>query len=444
MSRNMFDLSHAAARVGKIGRVQTVSILPVCAGDSLEISLAGFLRLSPLRRAMILDAQYDIHCFFVPHRHVYGDDWIDFISEGVDETVSFSSSSTLEAVDVPVYLKRDLATTVPLWAVVGLNNIWSRYYRDPRDDLDIDGVDWGPAHTGQTGRPTNWTLMDNSAYEARQYGYKVGRLESMSSDLNAFSNLEDADREVDVSGAQGSEVFDIVDLERVKMRYRSEVERDWFNRRYTDILGATWGTGVNIDADQRPELLYSHKGYCSGVDIDATDDAGLGRLLGKASARVGFSMPRRFFNEHGVVWVLMCVRMPPIFSNEQHYLLKKANPSYKELAGDAKIMAAEPPVSLLDGDIFADGGSNNLGLMPFGDYWRRHPANVHPLFDKVQGYGFVENSPSDKYSALYEDPDEWDDMFQSSPLKHWNLIAQVGVGKYSQIPSGQSSIFAGA
>lgn len=439
MTRNYFDLGHAAARVGKLGRIQTISWIPVSAGDSLEISLNGYLRMSPMRRKVILDNHYAIHCFYVPHRHVYGEQWHTFIEDGVDETVTFPDSGTLSAAQVPIWLKRDVSTTVPKFLSAGYNQIWNRYYRDPRDDLELPDT-WTPAHAGNTGRPSNWTSMDGNAKDSIEYGYLAGRLESMSSDLNAFSNLAGADREVQIS----SNKFDLVSLDQVKARYRGEVERDWFNRRYTDILGATWGTGVNIDADQRPELLYSHDGWLSGMDIDATDDAGLGRVLGKSTARIGFSMPRRFFNEHGCVWILMVLRGQPIFSNEQHYLLKKANPSYLEFGCEPRLMAAQPPVSLNAQDIYAGGGNVDLGLMPYGDYWRRHPANVHPDFDEVQGYPFIENTPANKYQASYCRSEDWDDMFQTSQLKHWNLIAQVGVGKYTQVPSGQSSIFAGA
>ena len=428
-----------AARVGKLGRVQTISWIPVAAGDSLEIGLNGYLRMSPMRRNVILDNHYAIHCFYVPHRHIYGDTWVEFLKDGIDETQTFSDSGTVTANPTAIWLKRSNATTVPRFLSAGYNQIWNRYYRDPRDDLELPDT-WTPAHTSNTGRPSNWTSMDPQAADARNYGYLAGRLENMSSDLNAFSNLTAADTAVSTA----SDTFELVALEQMRKRYRTETERDWFNRRYTDILGEVWGTGVNIDADQRPELLYSHEGWLSGRDIDATDDAGLGRVLGKSTARIGFSMPRRFFNEHGCVWVLMVLRGQPIYQNEQHYMMRRTNPSYLEIGVDAPQMAAQRPVQLNAQEIYSDGANIDLGLMPYGDWLRRHPANVHPDFDEVQGYPFIEQSPNSVYRASYCRSEDWDDMFQTSQLKHWNMIAQVGVGKYSQVPSGQSSIFAGA
>src|SRR4051812_20075578 len=36
----------------------------------------GALRLSPLRRGLAIDSTVDIFTFYVPHRHVYGEQWI--------------------------------------------------------------------------------------------------------------------------------------------------------------------------------------------------------------------------------------------------------------------------------------------------------------------------------------------------------------------------------
>src|SRR5947208_9336842 len=37
----------------------------------------GALRLSPLRRGLAIDSTVDIFTFYVPHRHVYGEQWIN-------------------------------------------------------------------------------------------------------------------------------------------------------------------------------------------------------------------------------------------------------------------------------------------------------------------------------------------------------------------------------
>src|SRR5437867_776621 len=64
----------------------TISTTPVIAGDSLEMDAVGALRLSPLRRGLAIDSTVDIFTFYVPHRHVYGEQWIKFMKDGVNAT----------------------------------------------------------------------------------------------------------------------------------------------------------------------------------------------------------------------------------------------------------------------------------------------------------------------------------------------------------------------
>src|SRR5256885_1053353 len=68
--------SHLGFLAGQIGRLITISTTPVIAGDSFEMDAVGALRLSPLRRGLAIDSTVDIFTFYVPHRHVYGEQWI--------------------------------------------------------------------------------------------------------------------------------------------------------------------------------------------------------------------------------------------------------------------------------------------------------------------------------------------------------------------------------
>src|SRR5438876_3202135 len=80
------DLSHLGFLAGQIGRLITISTTPVIAGDSFEMDAVGALRLSPLRRGLAIDSTVDIFTFYVPHRHVYGEQWIKFMKDGVNRS----------------------------------------------------------------------------------------------------------------------------------------------------------------------------------------------------------------------------------------------------------------------------------------------------------------------------------------------------------------------
>src|SRR2546430_241367 len=80
------DLSHLGFLAGQIVRIITISTTPVIASDSFEMDAVGALRLSPLRRGLAIDSTVDIFTFYVPHRHVYGEQWIKYMKDGVNET----------------------------------------------------------------------------------------------------------------------------------------------------------------------------------------------------------------------------------------------------------------------------------------------------------------------------------------------------------------------
>src|SRR5688500_20236008 len=80
------DLSHLGFLAGQIGRLITISTTPVNAGDYFEMDAVGALRLSPLRRGLAIDSTVDIFTFYVPHRHVYGEQWIMCMQDGVNVT----------------------------------------------------------------------------------------------------------------------------------------------------------------------------------------------------------------------------------------------------------------------------------------------------------------------------------------------------------------------
>src|SRR6266704_386120 len=88
------DLSHLGFLAGQIGRLITISTTPVIAGDSFEMDAVGAFRLSPLRRGLAIDSTVDIFTFYVPHRHVYGEQWIKFRKDGVSATLLRTGSTT--------------------------------------------------------------------------------------------------------------------------------------------------------------------------------------------------------------------------------------------------------------------------------------------------------------------------------------------------------------
>src|SRR5882757_10747299 len=97
------DLSHLSFLAGQIGRLITISTSPVIAGESFEMNAVGALRLSPLRRGLAIDSTVDIFTLYVPHRHVYVEQWIKFMKDGVNAT-PLPTVKTNGFIDLPVFL----------------------------------------------------------------------------------------------------------------------------------------------------------------------------------------------------------------------------------------------------------------------------------------------------------------------------------------------------
>src|SRR5256885_13521013 len=126
------DLSKKDFLAGQIGRLIPISTTPVIAGDSFEMAAVGALRLSPLRRGLALDSTVALFAFYVPHRHVYGDQWLEFLKAGVNAT-------PLPTVDTTGYIDRAAflctinpdTNKIPKHLFQGYLNIYNNYFKAP-------------------------------------------------------------------------------------------------------------------------------------------------------------------------------------------------------------------------------------------------------------------------------------------------------------------------
>lgn len=421
MKRNNYDLSHFSFQCGEMGRLQTLSCIPVVAGDSMSVSLEGVFRLSPLRRNLTVDAIVDLFAFYVPYRHIYGDDWVNFIKQGVDETVSFSTLTVTSGIGYIGAPK--LSGTLPLWPVASYNRIWNRYFRVPTD----------------TGAILADTAHDVGSSDGRSFGRLCARPKTIwSTGIEATTDA--SDREVTITASK----LDILDLQQIRARYRSEQTRDWFGQRYNDLLSDVYGSGVNIDADERPLLVMREKKFMSGYDVDGTADATLGTYSGKSAALCDMRFPRKFFAEHGSLWIMALIRFPTIHEEEVNFLQKKSQPTFKEIAGDPDIMAAEPPIDHDVSDFFKGSSSQDLGTMPYGQWYRYQPSVVHEKYDNLNGFTFVSKTPTSLDEARYCRAGEYDSAFQTNQLGQWQASCRIDINAQRVIPGPLTSVFAGA
>ena len=95
--RAKYNLSHLAHISMQIGRLQTISVIPVVAGDSLEVDIDGIFRLATTRKEIVSECQVDICAFYVPHRHVWPNEWPKIVTEGLQSETGLTAGGNVDA-----------------------------------------------------------------------------------------------------------------------------------------------------------------------------------------------------------------------------------------------------------------------------------------------------------------------------------------------------------
>jgi len=451
-NRNVYDLSTYFAACGTMQNLMTImEPIPVISGDSLSISMMGAFKFSELKRYITLDARIDIHAFFVSHRTVYGDAWETMIKEGiVDTTTAGTPLTTINTGSTgglyPICFMGNTPATgsTPAAYMAGYNKIWNEFFRVPNVEDEIsetnvptDGAG-GEEHIRRWGRPTARLpqFWNTGANEAR---------------MNATDYAE-------VSASGGAGAVNLLDIAAVQSTYRDQVDKEWFSHRYRDVIEWGWGSnGVQIDSDERPELLWSVENWTSGYNIDGTSGDSFGALQGRVNSLISFRMPMRYFKEHGMVWIMAVVRFPALLMQETHYLKSHAW-DYATISGDPNLAAITPPEDLTLADFTENGtGTRDMGKHPAYQYWRTAPScTVHRNFWSREGFPFISagelgtdvGAGSDVTYGGFADGftsgTEERSFFQEVELGHWNIVGKAEVEARRVIPEATKSLYAGA
>lgn len=426
MQRQTYDLSNVSLVLGNIGRVMTSNVIPVVAGDSISVASGHVIQLSPFRRPLSIDPVVDICSFFVPHRHIYGDDWINFIKAGINETITFTGRTTNRTIRFIPWCWDMHVTAKPKWLTDGYFKIWNRYFR--------------PANMGITEETQFPATVDG--WEA-SYGKKAAHLPSpWTEGVRSVPSASHRTYNAPVTGANA--LIDTVTIDRTRADYAGQLGEDWFGRYYNDLLKSRYGGRASTDADERPTFIMHTTQALSGLNIYATDTSSLGASAGKSGGVLEHEIPRFFVPEHGAIWTLIVLRFPPIHRAEVHYLSKKVNPSYKEISGDPVTIAGEPPVQYRVDDYFAGTNATTMLYQPYGNWYRTQPNVVHPRFIELNGYPMLDTVPTSHLDAALVRSEDYNLIFQSTAAGHWQAQSTFKVEVDRVVPDAYDSIFVGA
>lgn len=458
--RNQYNLSHNVSITGHIGRNQCVTVIPVIAGDGIELSIDGIFRLATTRQEIVSECQVDICAFFVKYQHIINvnsgstDYWDRQLKLGLQLDTEEPTFINVNPGDRNAFYLgiRETGAFVGTHLVRAHNFVFQRAYCVP--STNGNGA-W--AATDLNYFPSG-TLSE--AVNHRKYGPRCARLPHILNGATVVNQpradglgrqYSDADWGVLIpqdTPAAGTALLDIRDLEQIKSRYKSVQEQNYFATFYDDVIKKKWGTKVNTDADKQPDHCGRNTMFISGADVNGTGDANLGSFVGKTLGRVGFKMPRKTFQQHGLLLIYMLPRFPLAHTREQHPLLASTTWDPKKMLADPTVMAAEP-VEAFDPGRWLAGGSlwtPNINALqqPYGQEYRYQPNRIDPIFESLDGFPYTQWDSANYNDWYYYRDNEYDDVFQDSMLGHWRSYMQVTASRFSTLPAPTTSIMAGA
>src|SRR5499425_3445440 len=222
------DLSHLGFLAGQIGRLITISTTPVIAGDSFEMDAVGALRLSPLRRGLAIDSTVDIFTFYVPHRHVVGEQWIKFMRGGVNAT-PLPTVNTTGSIDHAAFLGTINPDTnkIPKHLFQGYLNLYNNYFKAP----------WMADRTEANPNELN---QDDPRYRFRCCQLKNIWTAPLAPETELARQMSTSTTSIDIMGLQAGYA-----------NLHTDQERDYFMQRYHDVI-SSFGGKTSYDADNRP------------------------------------------------------------------------------------------------------------------------------------------------------------------------------------------------
>lgn len=423
--RTPHDLSHLVFSSGEIGRLQTLSTIPVIAGDSFEQNLVGAMKLSPLRRGLAVDSVMDVFTFYVPHRHIYGKDWMDLIRLGrdsapIDQRDLWTAGHSEKMAHLGVNMPKNYSTTVstPKWLKQGYLNIYNNYFKMPYNP----DVDYGTDHT----------LAKNPGL----YGLVCMNLKSIwTTPLPPRRNGSI----MTLPAGDTSATLNLTSLTSNFALLHTQQERELFMQRYRDVIKKQGGS-THEDSDNRPRLLMRTTQWASGYDVDGTTETTLGQHTGRVSQSFNHKVPRAFIPEHGVIWTVALNRFPPVHTAEQHYLIRQSSVRWQDYAGDPAVIGNSDRQTIGFNAFFPQNAGGPQFDIPMGQWLRYHPNTVHSNYANLQGYPFLTVSPTTIAQAEQVNPASYDSCFQTTQLGHWNMQAKNNVSILRTMPNARDSI----
>lgn len=343
--KHKHNLNHWHLTTMNMGQLIPISCVEVLHGDRFRHAAAALLRFSPLLAPVMHPLRVSIHHWYVPNRILWAE-WEGFMT-GADSDYTFPTvsvpeggSSLLDHLGVPQVAGLEV-NALPVRAY---NMIVNEKYFDQDIDspLDLDQLDiqfgrWEKDYFS-TARPESqqgeevqipFSTSTAPVYSDAEVGESIGvRMSDQGGDakdmVTSASRLtpgtttvpDDQALYADLTQATGG--IATTDFRVAMALQRFKEARSRYGSRYSDYL-RYYGVRPSDGRLQMPEYLGGGRQTVAFSEVLATADGGaslpVGSLKGHGIASVRTRPYRRFFEEHGHVISIMCVRPKAIYMN---------------------------------------------------------------------------------------------------------------------------------
>lgn len=327
-------------KTGKIGRVNVLRQQYMMAGERMNASISGSVRLETLRERDVMRINAHLATFFTPLRWVWTD-FPQYLREGPDTAVS-----------PPVITNEENWEKygVGSWQSAGQGSMY-QWFRDVPLRIYNEWYKWPESND-----ETNWP----------DKGQKAVPLSKPWSRCRFDATPDDtADYQVGTAG----NVFDVRDLAEIQARFRGSMKRDvlTFNR-WIEIMKESYNANGSREVDQVPIMLDQVDVGVSPREMPATDGASLGTWQSMYDFNVNHQIRGITAPEHGVLTYMLVIRFAPIIEGCMPLATDRLD--WFELCGDPEWLTVAKPVEVQRRDLMQSNSSEVFGFLPAGWQWR--------------------------------------------------------------------------